>query len=176
MRDFTIFPAIDLREGRVVRLSQGDPDRETHYANGPLTVARRWQDAGATWLHVVNLDGAFGEAGRENYAALARVLTTRLDVQFGGGCARRGHPPRAGDGRQPRRAGHRCRGEAGAGARSAEDLSDQHVSPWVSTRATASCRCTAGRKPPRSQPWSWHRASPRWGDAGLASPTSPATV
>lgn len=85
MSEFKIYPAIDLRGGRVVRLSQGDPERETHYANGALTVARRWQDAGATWLHVVNLDGAFGEAGRENYAALARVLTTRLDVQFGGG-------------------------------------------------------------------------------------------
>ncbi len=85
MSDFTIFPAIDLREGRVVRLAQGDPDRETHYANGPLSVARRWQEAGATWLHVVNLDGAFGEAGRENYAALARILTAGLNVQFGGG-------------------------------------------------------------------------------------------
>jgi phosphoribosylformimino-5-aminoimidazole carboxamide ribotide isomerase len=85
MKDFTIFPAIDLRGGRVVRLSQGDPDRETHYATGALTVARRWQDCGATWLHVVNLDGAFGEAGLENYTALARVLTTGLNVQFGGG-------------------------------------------------------------------------------------------
>ncbi|MCJ7838267.1 MAG: 1-(5-phosphoribosyl)-5-[(5-phosphoribosylamino)methylideneamino]imidazole-4-carboxamide isomerase [Burkholderiales bacterium] len=80
-----IYPAIDLRNGRVVRLAQGDPDRETEYDDQPLAVARRWQDAGATWLHVVNLDGAFGEGGRKNMAALARILTTGLSVQFGGG-------------------------------------------------------------------------------------------
>jgi phosphoribosylformimino-5-aminoimidazole carboxamide ribotide isomerase len=68
-----------------VRLRQGDPDRETEYASDPLNVARRWQEAGATWLHVVNLDGAFDEAGRENQAALERILTAGLRVQFGGG-------------------------------------------------------------------------------------------
>jgi phosphoribosylformimino-5-aminoimidazole carboxamide ribotide isomerase len=85
MSDFTIYPAIDLREGRVVRLAQGDPDRETTYDDQPLAVARRWQAAGAMWLHVVNLDGAFGEGGRKNVTALARILTTGLKVQFGGG-------------------------------------------------------------------------------------------
>ena len=85
MGDFTIYPAIDLRDGRVVRLAQGDPDRETAYDNQPLAVARRWQAAGAMWLHVVNLDGAFGEGGRKNVTALARILTTGLRVQFGGG-------------------------------------------------------------------------------------------
>lgn len=85
MDDFTIYPAIDLREGRVVRLAQGDPDRETAYGNQPLAMARRWQAAGAEWLHVVNLDGAFGEGGRKNVTALARILTTGMQVQFGGG-------------------------------------------------------------------------------------------
>ncbi len=87
MNDFTLYPAIDLRGGRVVRLAQGDPARETEYAaeDGALMVARRWQAEGAAWLHVVNLDGAFGETGRENFAALARILTTGLRVQFGGG-------------------------------------------------------------------------------------------
>lgn len=85
MRTWNIYPAIDLRRGRVVRLMQGDPDRETQYANDPLHVARRWQDAGTQWLHVVNLDGALDESGRENLAALERVLTTDLKVQFGGG-------------------------------------------------------------------------------------------
>lgn len=85
MDDFTIYPAIDLREGRVVRLAQGDPDRETAYDTQPLAVARRWQAAGAAWLHVVNLDGAFGEGGRKNVTALARILTTGMQVQFGGG-------------------------------------------------------------------------------------------
>ena len=84
-REWTVYPAIDLRRGRVVRLRQGDPGRETTYADDPLSVARRWQEAGATWLHVVNLDGAFDERGQENQAALERILTTGLRIQFGGG-------------------------------------------------------------------------------------------
>jgi len=85
MRVWDIYPAIDLRQGCVVRLMQGDPDRETQYAKDPLHVARRWQEAGTDWLHVVNLDGALDESGRQNLAALERVLTTGLKVQFGGG-------------------------------------------------------------------------------------------
>ena len=85
MNVWDIYPAIDLRQGRVVRLMQGDPDRETAYADDPLHVARRWQAAGARWLHVVNLDGALDEGGSENLEALERILTTGLQVQFGGG-------------------------------------------------------------------------------------------
>ena len=85
MGDWTIYPAIDLRQGRVVRLVQGDPGRETEYADDPLGVARRWQDAGAAWVHVVNLDGAFGERSKRNLDALERIVTTGLSVQFGGG-------------------------------------------------------------------------------------------
>jgi len=85
MRIWEIYPAIDLRRGRVVRLAQGDPNRKTEYASDPLHIARRWQGAGATWLHVVNLDGAFDERGQENQAALSRILATGLRVQFGGG-------------------------------------------------------------------------------------------
>ena len=84
-RTWNIYPAIDLRRGRVVRLKQGDPRQETKYADDPLDVARRWQDAGAEWLHVVNLDGAFGERGAENQDALYQILSTGLRVQFGGG-------------------------------------------------------------------------------------------
>ncbi len=84
-RIWNIYPAIDLRHGRVVRLRQGDPRQETRYADDPLAVARRWQEAGAEWLHVVNLDGAFGERGAENQDALGRILSTGLSVQFGGG-------------------------------------------------------------------------------------------
>jgi phosphoribosylformimino-5-aminoimidazole carboxamide ribotide isomerase len=83
--DWVVYPAIDLRRGRVVRLMQGDPNQETKYADDPLSVAHRWQEAGAEWLHVVNLDGAFDERSQENQDALERILTTGLRVQFGGG-------------------------------------------------------------------------------------------
>ncbi len=82
---FDIFPAIDLRGGRVVRLQLGDPDRQTVFSDDPLDAGRRWRDAGAGWLHVVNLDGAFAEAGGENWAALAKLVTLGSRIQFGGG-------------------------------------------------------------------------------------------
>jgi phosphoribosylformimino-5-aminoimidazole carboxamide ribotide isomerase len=89
MAAFTIYPAIDLRKGQVVRLRQGDPDRQTTYSTDPAQVAARWLEAGATWLHVVNLDGAFGEADQENQAALKAILEQahlrNAQVQFGGG-------------------------------------------------------------------------------------------
>ncbi len=86
---FLLFPAIDLRAGQVVRLKEGDPLRQTHYSADPAEVALRWLDAGATWLHVVNLDGAFDEPDSANRLALARILaiaaTRGAKVQFGGG-------------------------------------------------------------------------------------------
>jgi phosphoribosylformimino-5-aminoimidazole carboxamide ribotide isomerase len=85
MSDFAVYPAIDLRQGRVVRLAQGDPGRETSYSDDPLQVAQRWEADGATVLHVVNLDGAFGEGGRQNQQALTAVLDTSLAIQTGGG-------------------------------------------------------------------------------------------
>ncbi|MEW5872135.1 MAG: 1-(5-phosphoribosyl)-5-[(5-phosphoribosylamino)methylideneamino]imidazole-4-carboxamide isomerase [Chloroflexota bacterium] len=92
--EFVIYPAIDLRDGRVVRLMQGDPARQTIYGNDPAGVARGWLEAGARWLHVVNLDGAFGEtkaSQQGNLAALQAILSevSRVNpaaqVQFGGG-------------------------------------------------------------------------------------------
>ena len=89
MTEFTVFPAIDLREGRVVRLAQGDPDRQTTYADDPAAAARRWISTGARWLHVVNLDGAFGSGQEANLKALGQILDEALrkevSVQFGGG-------------------------------------------------------------------------------------------
>ena len=55
-----IFPAIDLRHGRCVRLRQGDPDAETVFGEDPVAMAQHWVAQGAEWLHVVNLDGALG--------------------------------------------------------------------------------------------------------------------
>jgi phosphoribosylformimino-5-aminoimidazole carboxamide ribotide isomerase len=81
-----IFPAIDLRGGRCVRLVQGDPAAETVFADDPVVAAERWAAEGATWLHVVNLDGALGEGGARNLAALERILAAvSIPVQCGGG-------------------------------------------------------------------------------------------
>lgn len=82
---FDIFPAIDLRHGRVVRLEYGDPARQTVFGDDPRATAERWLAAGATWLHVVNLDGAFDEAGAANWAALAAIGRLGARMQFGGG-------------------------------------------------------------------------------------------
>jgi phosphoribosylformimino-5-aminoimidazole carboxamide ribotide isomerase len=83
-----VFPAIDLRQGQVVRLRQGDPAAQTTYSSDPAEVARRWAGEGAEWLHVVNLDGAFGETAELplNLRRLAEICAaTGVPVQFGGG-------------------------------------------------------------------------------------------
>ncbi|NJN80515.1 MAG: hypothetical protein HC797_08610 [Anaerolineales bacterium] len=82
---FTIYPAIDLRNGKVVRLKEGDPNRMTSYSDVPTEIAKQWLGAGATWLHVVNLDGAFGESDSKNQTALVSILKLNACVQFGGG-------------------------------------------------------------------------------------------
>lgn len=82
---FTAYPAIDVRDGRVVRLLQGDYARETRYADDPFAVAMRYADAGARWLHLVDLDAA--RAGGYTLAPLLRRIADdgRLRVQTGGG-------------------------------------------------------------------------------------------
>jgi phosphoribosylformimino-5-aminoimidazole carboxamide ribotide isomerase len=89
MTQFTIFPAIDLRKGQVVRLQQGDPDKQTNYSSDPEKIARKMLDQGTKWLHVVNLDGAFGDSSAANLLVLANILKAareyKADVQFGGG-------------------------------------------------------------------------------------------
>ncbi len=81
----TIFPAIDIKGGRVVRLCQGRFDAVTEYADDPAAVARRWAAAGAEWIHVVDLDGAQGGAvvNWEAIAAVAGAVGSR--IQMGGG-------------------------------------------------------------------------------------------
>lgn len=85
MSDFTVYPAIDVRGGRVVRLEQGDYARETRYNASPLAVATGYASAGATWLHLVDLDAA--RAGGYTLAPLLRALRrdTGLRIQTGGG-------------------------------------------------------------------------------------------
>src|SRR5688572_844837 len=82
---FTVYPAIDVRDGRVVRLRQGDYARETRYDDAPLALARRHAEQGAQWLHLVDLDAA--RAGGYTLAPLLRAIkaTTTLCVQTGGG-------------------------------------------------------------------------------------------
>lgn len=85
MSDFTIYPAIDLREGKVVRLQQGRADAQTTYGEDAPAVSVDFAAQGAQWLHVVNLDGAFGEAG-ENLAVLRAICNSvEVPVEFGGG-------------------------------------------------------------------------------------------
>ncbi len=83
-----IIPAIDLKDGRCVRLYQGDFNQMTVYADDPVAVARTWEAQGATRLHLVDLDGA--RAGRpQNVAAvLAITQAVRIPVQLGGGLRR----------------------------------------------------------------------------------------
>lgn len=80
-----VYPAIDLRGGRCVRLLQGAFDRETVYGDDPVAMARRWEAAGARWLHVVDLDGA--RAGRPVQTDLVRAICAAVEipVQVGGG-------------------------------------------------------------------------------------------
>ena len=82
---FTVFPAIDLRGGKVVRLAQGDPSRQTTYGDDPRAWAERWKAEGAEWLHVINLSGAFDEDVRLNLKALESILSVGTKVEFGGG-------------------------------------------------------------------------------------------
>jgi phosphoribosylformimino-5-aminoimidazole carboxamide ribotide isomerase len=80
-----IIPAIDMRGGRCVRLLQGDYGRETVFADDPAAVARRWRDAGATRLHLVDLDGA-REGRPVNRATVKKILAAvETPVQLGGG-------------------------------------------------------------------------------------------
>jgi len=81
-----VYPAIDLRGGRCVRLERGDFGAETVFAEDPAEMACRWATEGAQWLHVINLDGALGRSGESNLRALERILAViDLPVQFGGG-------------------------------------------------------------------------------------------
>ena len=79
-----IYPAIDLRGGKVVRLREGDPNQQTIFSDDPVSTARQWIDQGAQWLHMVNLDGAFDRANH-NLRILEAVAKLGAKVQFGGG-------------------------------------------------------------------------------------------
>jgi len=80
----TIYPAIDIKGGRCVRLMQGRADQETVYAENPAEVAAEFRAAGSAWVHVVDLDGAFaGEP--KNLAVVQAIAALGMKVQLGGG-------------------------------------------------------------------------------------------
>jgi phosphoribosylformimino-5-aminoimidazole carboxamide ribotide isomerase len=81
-----LLPAIDIRSGRVVRLSQGEATRQTVYGDDPVAVAERFVEQGASWIHVVDLDRAFDTG--DNLAVVARVASrvgASVRLQLGGG-------------------------------------------------------------------------------------------
>src|SRR3989338_4173875 len=80
-----IFPAIDIKNGKVVRLFQGKFDEVTEYSGDPLVVAQKWQQKGAQWLHVVDLDGAKTGEMRNRDAIIEIAKRVSVPVQVGGG-------------------------------------------------------------------------------------------
>jgi phosphoribosylformimino-5-aminoimidazole carboxamide ribotide isomerase len=90
----TIYPAIDIKGGRCVRLTQGRADQETVYAENPADVAADFRAAGSAWVHVVDLDGAFaGEP--QNLAAVRAIVAAGMKVELGGGLRTRAAVERA---------------------------------------------------------------------------------
>jgi phosphoribosylformimino-5-aminoimidazole carboxamide ribotide isomerase len=80
-----IIPAVDIRGGKCVRLKQGRPEEETVFSDDPVAMGLKWQEAGAQWLHVVDLDGAFSSQPRnlDTIRRLRRALT--IPMELGGG-------------------------------------------------------------------------------------------
>ncbi len=81
----TLYPAIDLKDGACVRLRRGEMGDATVYSDDPGAQARRWQDAGCQWLHVVDLNGAFDGRSRNGDAVRAILGAITIPVQLGGG-------------------------------------------------------------------------------------------
>jgi len=94
LASMTIYPAIDIKGGRCVRLTQGRADAETVYAEDPAAVAASFKEAGAAWVHVVDLDGAFTGEPR-NLQVVERIAAQGLRVQLGGGLRTRALVDRA---------------------------------------------------------------------------------
>lgn len=90
----TIYPAIDIKGGRCVRLTQGKADQEKVYASDPSLVAAQFKAAGSPWVHVVDLDGAF-EGEPKNLEQVRAVVAVGMKVQLGGGLRTRASVERA---------------------------------------------------------------------------------
>ena len=80
-----IFPAIDIKDNKCVRLLQGDFDKVNVYSDDPSLMAKKWQDSGAEFIHMVSLNGARGE-GNVNDESIKKILdTVHIPIQIGGG-------------------------------------------------------------------------------------------
>ena len=82
-KHFTVYPALDVLDGRVVRLSEGRREQVTVEGGDPVAAAERFVAEGATWLHLVDLDGAF--SGEPDLGLVERVAAAGVPVQVGGG-------------------------------------------------------------------------------------------
>jgi len=80
-----LFPAIDIQDGKVVRLIQGKFDQVTEYSHDPVSIAKQWEAQGAPWLHVVDLDGAKSGALKNKDIILKVARSVKIPVQMGGG-------------------------------------------------------------------------------------------
>ena len=79
-----IIPAIDLMDGKVVRLYKGDPDKKTIYSDNPLEIAKKWESAGADMIHLVDLDATLGRGS--NFDSLKNIVeSVKIPVQVAGG-------------------------------------------------------------------------------------------
>ena len=80
-----LFPAIDIQNGKAVRLKQGQKDKYTVFADDPVEMARHWSNQGAKWLHIVDLDGAF-EGHAKSAPIIERICSDiNIPIQIGGG-------------------------------------------------------------------------------------------
>ena len=85
MSEFKIYPAIDIRDGKCVRLIQGDYNQETIYGDSPLEMARSFVKAGAKWIHMVDLDGAKAKKRINHEVVVQTAKELGVNVQIGGG-------------------------------------------------------------------------------------------
>lgn len=85
LNKFTIFPAIHLRDGKVVRFTKGDIANPIVFHTDPLACAKHWIEQGAEWLQLVNLDAAFDEEASHTWALIKQICGLDVNIQFGGG-------------------------------------------------------------------------------------------
>lgn len=80
-----IYPAIDIKNGNCVRLLKGEENSETVFSDDPVSMAKKWESSGAGWIHVVDLDGAFGGKPRNFELIKKMVSSVDCNIQLGGG-------------------------------------------------------------------------------------------